>query len=81
MDTSALCEGYQKIRQLSVTEKSLLKRFIEYGATATAFWRYRQYNIRLPGIGKEKAYEEMMKLAIHIDSIPDSFFIKQVFEG
>ena len=77
--TSALCKGYQSIRQLSEAEKTVFQKQIEYGAVATAFWRFRQYNIRVPGTGREHAYEEMKDLADHIASIPHDLFLQQIF--
>ena len=77
--TSALCKGYQSIRQLSEAEKAVFQKHIEYAAVATAFWRFRQYNIRLPGTGMEHAYEEMKDLADAIAFIPDDVFLQQIF--
>lgn len=76
---SALSRGYQSIRLLSELEKDLFKLHIEYGAIATAFWRYRQYNIRFPHIGKSLAHEEMSKLADRIAALSHKDFMEAVF--
>lgn len=77
--TIALSSGYQSVRPLSDLEKKLLKLQIEYGAIATAFWRYRQYNIRFPNIGKNHSYEEMRCLADQIGALSDEGFMGKVF--
>ena len=77
--TIALSSGYQSVRPLSDLEKKLLKLQIEYGAIATAFWRYRQYNIRFPNIGKNHSYEEMRFLADQIGALSDEEFMGKVF--
>ena len=77
--TAALSSGYQSVRPLSDLEKKLLKLHIEYGAIATAFWRYRQYNIRFPNIGKNHSHEEMRDLADQIGALSHEEFMREVF--
>jgi len=79
--TTALVEGYQSVRQLSPLEREVFKYHIEYGAIATAFWRYRQYNIIIPDIGKNETYREMSDLADSIAGIADDEFSKTIFTG
>lgn len=78
--TYSLVAGYQSIRQLEKLEKELLQLHIIYGAVATSFWRFRQYNIIHPNIGKSDGYAEMMNLANHVASIPETDFYKKIFE-
>jgi Ser/Thr protein kinase RdoA (MazF antagonist) len=75
----ALSRGYQSVRPLSDLERDLFKLHIEYGAIATAFWRYRQYNIRLPQIGKSLAHEEMSALADRVAALSHKDFMEAVF--
>jgi homoserine kinase type II len=77
--TASLATGYQSVRPLSELEKELFKLHIEYGAVATAFWRYRQYNVRFPDIGKNNAHEEMRNLADQVGSLSHEDFIRQAF--
>lgn len=76
---AALSRGYQSVRPLSDLEKELFKFHIEYGAIATAFWRYRQYNIRFPNIGKNHSYEEMSDLSDQIGALSHEEFMREVF--
>jgi homoserine kinase type II len=76
---AALSRGYQSVRPLSDLEKDLLKLHIEYGAIATAFWRYRQYNVRFPNIGKNHSYEEMSDRADQISALSHEDFMSKVF--
>jgi homoserine kinase type II len=73
---AALVHGYQSVRQLTPLEWDLFQNHIIYGAAATAFWRYRQYNIIYPDIGKEDNYVEMMELADQVEAIPSETFKK-----
>lgn len=77
--TAALINGYQSVRPLSDLEKNLFKRHIEYSAVATAFWRYRQYNIRIPDIGLNDTYEPMRDLADQIGVLDNDQFMQKVF--
>ncbi len=77
--TASLIEGYQSVRQLEKLEKELLRLHIIYGAVATSFWRYRQFNIVHPDIGKNHIYAEMMKLANYVDSISETHFYEKIF--
>ncbi len=77
--TAALVDGYQSVRPLSGLEKELFKLHLEYGAVATSFWRYRQFNIRFPDPGKKSLYREMSALADQVAEISSKAFIREVF--
>ncbi len=59
----SLIEGYQEVNPLNNEEFGLLKVFIAYAATATAFWRFRQFNILVPMEDRKDSYKEMQNLA------------------
>ena len=61
-----LIEGYETVRKLSQTETQQIPLMAEYAATATAFWRYRQYNKRNPSIEKKNIHEQMVHIAQQI---------------
>jgi homoserine kinase type II len=70
----ALIAGYQKERVLEAAERESLPVYIQYAATATAFWRFRQYHIRHPDPERAEAYLEMQALADHVlDLSQDDF--------
>lgn len=58
-----LLEGYQSVNELSDLEARHFKNFIVYAATATAFWRFRQFNILAPIEERKDSYKEMQNLA------------------
>ncbi len=58
-----LVQGYQRELPLLNIERNYLKDFIVYAATATAFWRFRQFNILAPSEQYKDTYQEMMKVA------------------
>ncbi len=60
---NALVAGYQTLRALSEDEKNQLVPFLTYAATAAAFWRFRQYNLRYPDPDKADNYMELALLA------------------
>ena len=74
-----LVDGYQSIRTLEAGECRLLQLHIEYGAAATSFWRYRQYNIRNPDPLMKDHYLAMVEIAQQVQSIDGQEFIKSVF--
>jgi homoserine kinase type II len=59
----ALIKGYQNVKRLTPQEAANLKAFIVYGATATAFWRFKQFNIVHPVERLKDTYKEMMAIA------------------
>ena len=58
-----LLRGYQDLRPLTGPEKAQFIPFLVYAATATAFWRFRQYNLRYSDLNMEATYKEMADLA------------------
>jgi len=58
-----LIEGYQSILTLIPLERNCLKDFIVYAATATAFWRFRQFNILAPMEANKNTYQAMVTIA------------------
>ncbi len=61
---NALLKGYQQYNLLTAIEKRCFKIFLSYAATATAFWRFRQFNILVPIAARKDSYKEMQQLAI-----------------
>jgi homoserine kinase type II len=76
----SLLEGYHSIRALSPLEKDSLKLFVEYGAVATASWRFRQYHILSKDENLKNRYLEMKRIADNIHAIPNEDFIKLFFK-
>lgn len=60
-----LLQGYQNRCSLTGPEKAQFIPFMVYAATATAFWRFRQYNLRHPNLSLADSYKEMASLADH----------------
>ncbi|MCG8636746.1 MAG: homoserine kinase [Desulfobacterales bacterium] len=58
-----LLEGYQAARPMSDAEKDQFRPFLVYAATAAAFWRFRQYNLRRPDPELADSYRELAALA------------------
>jgi len=58
-----LMHGYEQIISLEKLEKERLHFFIGYAATATAFWRFRQFNILAPTPSRKNTYLEMKNIA------------------
>ena len=77
--TAALVEGYQSRRRLEDGERRLLQLHVEYGAAATSFWRYRQYNMRNPDPQMKDHYLAMVDVARQVQSIDNQEFIESVF--
>lgn len=77
----ALLDGYQQREQLFENEKIALQLFVEYAATATAFWRFWKYNIHAPSLQGEISCKpfEMQALAQAVQDIPQARFLKAVF--
>ncbi len=58
-----LIQGYQATKPLLLLERNALKDFVVYAATATAFWRFRQFNIIAPNETYKNTYQVMVKVA------------------
>ena len=76
---AALVDGYQSIRKLEAQEREVLQLYIEYGAAATSFWRYRQYNLRNPDPEMKDHYLVMVEIANQVQSFASELFIDKVF--
>lgn len=61
-----LIEGYKAIIELTDLEIKHYKFFIIYAATATAFWRFRQFNILVPIEERKDSYKELQNLAMEL---------------
>jgi homoserine kinase type II len=66
---NALIKGYEQIRPLLALEKKSLPLFIEYAATATAWWRFWKYNIDSPNPDSNKKHWEMVQIAQDINRL------------
>lgn len=75
----ALVKGYERGRKLETEEREQLRLFIEYAAAATAFWRFRQYNILFPRKEMANHYLEIKRIADHIHAVPEDEFKTTVF--
>lgn len=60
---NALIEGYETITPLLAIEKEKLNIFIIYAAAATAFWRFRQFNVYFPTESHKEHYRDMQEVA------------------
>lgn len=68
--------GYQKVITLRSIEREALQTFAVYAATATSFWRFRQYHLRRPEPRLYDQHVEMQSLADTISEYPDSCFME-----
>lgn len=69
-----LIQGYQSTIALIPLERNYLKDFIIYAATATAFWRFRQFNILAPMEAYKNTYQAMLNIAEQTKNTSFSFF-------
>lgn len=60
---AALLEGYQRGRPLTPAEREQLPLHVEYAAATSAFWRFRQFHVRVPDPARGDLYREMAALA------------------
>jgi homoserine kinase type II len=74
-----LVEGYQSEKKMEKIERESLQVFTEYGAVATSFWRFRQFNMRNHDSDKAGSYQEMVNIADKINAVPEREFIKSLF--
>jgi homoserine kinase type II len=79
--TRALVDGYLEIGNLASREKKALQAFVIYGATATSFWRFRQYNLLLPGHENSKTYRQMNLIADQVHDMPVDDFFNTMFSS
>ena len=53
--------AYNALRPLTAVEWDSLDCFVHYAASAIAFWRFRQFNIRRPDARRADTYQEMIE--------------------
>lgn len=75
----ALVAGYQSETLLTTEEKQQLQALAVLGATATSFWRFRQYNIIYPGSPLAQTYLQMNLLADQLEAHSKKTFEAAVF--
>ena len=71
----ALLEGYELHTQLLPNERKSLKASAVYAATATAFWRHKQYHYIHPDTTMQNHYLAMKNLADKIKGLDDDDFL------
>lgn len=64
-----LLGSYAAISPFTSREKLQLNIFVEYGAVAASFWRFRQYNVKHPNLEKADSYKELSSLADQIHTL------------
>ncbi|MHA1947166.1 MAG: homoserine kinase [Candidatus Hodarchaeales archaeon] len=74
----ALIKGYQQEREFNQMEKSSIKLFTIYAATAISVWRFQQFNVIFPTPKKFNRYQQMVDIADSLSQIKNSVFMKQV---
>jgi len=77
--TRILVDGYLSSRRLEPAEKKQFQAFVIYGAVATSFWRFRQYNLILPDSVNSRTYLKMNTIADQIHQMPPEKFYREVF--
>ncbi|MEM6316429.1 MAG: homoserine kinase [Bacteroidota bacterium] len=79
---NALIKGYETVNPLLPKEKQQLPLFIIYAATATAFWRFRQFNLLVPNEERKEDYKEMQTIADSIKlETSDWWPTKSIYES
>jgi len=73
-----LLNAYQAKNPLNQQEKNALQAFTAYAATATAFWRYMNFNFVRPDEAEKDRYKEMQDMAIDVMEIPAQKFFSAV---
>lgn len=77
-EAKSFLTGYLQTNELLKEEMKALKAFVVYAAAATAFWRYRQFNVLNPDPALEGHYKTMQQLADEVRVLPDDCFSSTV---
>jgi len=75
---TALFKGYQTVRLLTPEELDQVLLFIQYAATATAFWRFRQYHMHHPDKNRKHKHDEMVALSNAVRKMPKATFLNAI---
>lgn len=75
-----LLEGYHQESPLKPQEIRQLKAFVVYAATATAFWRFRQFNVLVPMEERKDSYKEMQNLAIQAKNMDFNHYTLCIYD-
>jgi homoserine kinase type II len=75
-----LVKAYNGERRMEEAEREQLQIYVEYAATATSFWRYRQYHINQPSRDLMPKKWEMVDVARQVKRVAKNRFIRMMFE-
>jgi len=67
-----IAASYDRERKLPEEEKESFAAFIKFSLLSIAFWRFRQFNVKLPGHPSANKYQELIDRLL---TFPDSFSI------
>ncbi len=73
-----LLKAYQFKNKLTHQEKNALQAFTAYAATATAFWRFMNFNFVRPDQAEKDRYKEMQDVAVNVMEIPRDKFLSSI---
>jgi hypothetical protein len=69
------------VTALTEAESRQLQAMIVLGATATSFWRYRQYNVLYPDSALADSHRPMDRLADRFEAYPKKEFSRTANQG
>ena len=55
--------AYHTHRPITSRERILFPHFLAYACAAIAFWRFRQFNVRVPNVERRNAHQCMVERA------------------
>jgi Ser/Thr protein kinase RdoA (MazF antagonist) len=58
---SAFLSAYHSTRPLSASDVAMFESFLRYACLSIAFWRFRQFNVRVPNAERKEAYRPMQR--------------------
>jgi len=70
----ALLAGYLEERLLLDQELSAIRHYAAYAAAATAFWRYKEFNIVRKNSEKKNTHLKMVEICEHFLGLPEDYF-------
>ena len=62
----AYLAAYHRVRPLTALDAALFPAFLRYACLAIAFWRFRQFNVRVPDEQRRDAYEQMQRRIVRL---------------
>jgi Ser/Thr protein kinase RdoA (MazF antagonist) len=74
-----LIRGYSIVSEITEVECRHLYAYVVYVALQSTFWRFREFCLRKPELGKQHMYVELLMPALDLVGLGEERFLREIF--